>query len=285
MRQFSKARRRLAAGAFLMVAGPVALGSVAYACQSLSTLHANPGTAAAGSQVTLYGKNYGSSAANSNIEIRLDTRDGRIIHEFTPRAVIDNQPITIPADVAVGAHTLLATQRNLSTGTPQSGSPGRTTLTVTPAAGRVASEGSAASAAAATSSSPVAATPVAATPAAPAAVTAPAASSAAASVASAPAAAAPVAAQAPAAAAAAPAAAVADSAAAASVVATPAGPAGPAAPDAAQVTVGGLLPASSSSSSVLPGLTLGAGLALVLLSLGAFLKSSRNVRSDTPLAG
>jgi hypothetical protein len=281
MRQFSKSRRRLAAGAFLIVAAPVALGSVAYACQSLSTLHANPGTSPAGGSITLYGKNYSSAATSSVISIRLDTRDGRVIGTFSPRSILDNVTVTVPGDVAVGQHTLLATQTTAA-GNAVSGSPGRTTLSVT--AARTSTQGSAASAAAATSSEPVAATPAAAAPAAPAAVSsAPAIATAAAAGTSAARIDAPVA---PAASpAAAPTAAVATESVATNVVAAPAAPAAPAAAEAAQVTVGGLLPASSSSNSILPGLTLGAGLALVLLSLGAFIKSSRNVRSDAPLAG
>ena len=287
MRQISKTRKRLATGAFLIVAGPVALGSVAYACQSLTTLHVNPGTAAAGSTVQVFGKNYSSNVASSPILIRLDTRDGEIIGQFSPRSIIDNQPVTIPASVAAGAHILLATQTT-ATGNAVSGSPGRADIIIT--AARTTSQGSAASAAAATSGDPVAATPAAATPASPAvAAVTPAADAAVATVASGPAA--RTAAPAPAPATTGAAAAAADAAVAADVATTPAaaagpsGPAGPSAPDAAQVSVGGLLPASSSTSSILPGLTLGAGLALVLLSLAAFIKSSRNVRSDGPLAG
>ena len=283
MRQFSKSRRRLAAGAFLIVAGPVALGSVAYACQSLQTLHANPSnTAAAGSTITLYGKNYSDSATSTPIRIRLDTRDGRLLGEFSARKILDNVSVTIPADVAVGAHTLLAVQHT-STGSLTSGGPGRADVTIT-AAGRSASSGSAASPAA-PASEPVAATPAAVTPAAAAAASAPAAAKVATGTP-----AARTAAPAPAPAAAAPTAAAAGDTAAAAV-ATPAAPAGPTAPtaaaaiEAAQVSVGGLVPASSDSNSILPGLTLGAGLALVLLSLGAFIKSSRTVRSDVPLAG
>ncbi len=283
MRQMSKTRKRLAAGAFLVVAGPVALGSVAYACQSLATLHANPASSAAGGTVTLFGKNYSSNVTSSNIDIHLDTRDGAVIGSFAPASVL-NGSVTMPAGTAAGVHTLVATQFT-ATGSAVSGTPGRATVAVT-VAGRTSADGASAAPAAATSSDPAVATPTAATPAAPAApvgvsaapalaVAAPSAPVAgatsaapAANVASTPAAEAAVAGAAPIVAA--------PDAAVAAPTASAAGP--------ASVNVG-LLPASSESASVLPGLTLVAGLALVLLGLVAFLKSGRNIIGRSPLAG
>jgi len=286
MRQMSKTRKRLAAGAFLVVAGPVALGSVAYACQSLATLHANPSSSAAGGTVTLFGKNYSSSATSSNIEIHLDARGGPVLESFSPRSVLDNVLVTLPPGTAAGVHTLVATQ-STSSGNAVSGTPGRATVSVT-VAGRTSADGASAAPAAATSSDPAAATPTAATPAAPAAAPA------AVSAAPAQAVAAPTAPAASGAGSAAPAANVASTpaaqaavAGAAPVVAAPdAAVAAPTASAAGPASVNvGLLPASSESASILPGLTLVAGLALVLLGLVAFLKSGRNIIGRSPLAG
>jgi hypothetical protein len=282
----SRTRRRLAAGAFLVVAGPVALGSVAYACQSLATLHANPNAAAAGASVTLFGKNYSSSASSTPIVIHLDTRDGAAIASFPPASILNGTAV-IPAGTAAGTHTLVATQYTAA-GNAVSGTPGRASVSVT-VASRTSADGVAAGPAATASSGTVAATP-AVTPAAPAAsaaapaavASAPAQSVAAGSVSST-GSAAPVAnvASTPAASAAVPSAAPAVSAPEAAAAAPSASVAGP-----ASVNVG-LLPASSQSTSILPGLTLVAGLALVLLGLVAFLKSGRSIlgRSFSPLAG
>ena len=282
MRQMSRTRRRLAAGAFLIVAGPVALGSVAYACQSLATLHANPRAAAAGSSVTLFGKNYSNSATSTNIEVHLDSRSGPVIASFAPTSVLSGTA-TIPAGTAAGTHTLVATQYT-NTGNAVSGTPGRASVAVN-VAGRSAADGESVAPAAPASADTPAATPAAVTPATPAAAPA------AATAAPAQAVAAPTAPSASAAAPAAP---------AASVASTPsAAPAAPAvaAPDAAVASTPaaaapasvnvGLLPASAESTSILPGLTLVAGLALVLLGLVAFLKSGRNIvsRGFSPLAG
>ena len=280
MRQMSRTRRRLAAGAFLIVAGPVALGSVAYACQSLATLHANPPSAAAGGTVSLFGKNYSSASTSTNIEIRLDGREGPVIASFPPSSTISGNA-TIPAGTATGTHTLVATQFT-NTGNPVSGTPGRASVTVTVAA-RTAADGASTAPAAATDQ---AAAPTAATPATPAAGPAAATAAPAQSVAAppAPAAAANGAPAAPVAnVASTPAAAAATSAPA--VAAPDAAAAAPTAPAAGAASVDvGLVPASAESTSVLPGLTLVAGLALVLLGLVAFLKSILG-RSFSPLAG
>ena len=282
MRQMSRTRRRLAAGAFLIVAGPVALGSVAYACQSLATLHANPRSAAAGSTVTLFGKNYSSSASSSNIDIHLDARSGPVIATFGPSSVL-NGTATIPAGTAAGTHTLVATQTT-SAGNAVSGTPGRATVVIT-VAGRTSADGAAAGPAATASTDATAATPAAVTPATPAASAASSAAAPAQAVA-APSASAPASggAAAPAAGVAAPSAPAA-AASAAPAVSAPDAAAAPSAPAAGASSVNvGLLPASSESTSILPGLTLVAGLALVLLGLVAFLKSVRG-RSFSPLAG
>lgn len=291
MRQISTTRKRLAAGAFLIVAGPVALGSAAYACQSLATLHANPAAASAGSTVTLSGKNYGfatTGTQNSNIEIHLNTRTGPVIGTFAPVASRRlNGTVIIPAGTPAGDLTLVATQYT-PTGNAVSGTPGRASVVVS-VASRSTGQASAPAAAAATSSEPVAATPAQVTSAAatPAAVSREAAAPAAATASPSVAAPANAAAPAPGAVAVAEAATVA----AATQTVTPAlaapdaaGPTAPTAAGSTEVNAGLLSATSDSSSNVLPGLTLAVGLALVVLSLGAFLKSGRNLFGGAPLA-
>jgi hypothetical protein len=292
MRQISKSQRRLAAGAFLIIAAPIVATSVAYACQTLATLHANPRSTTAGSTVQVRGTNYSSNASSTPIEIRLDGRTGRLLASFTPRSTLVNENVVIPADVAAGTHTLLATQYT-SGGNAVGGTPGRASLVITVAA-RTSSDGATAAPVATASTDSGAAAPVAATPAevTSAAQTAPATSGGAAAATQA-APATPAAAAATNSIASAPS--VADGT-------TPAGPAAPTAPAAAAPAAAaetasaagpasvnvGLLPASATdSSSSLPGLALAAGLAMVLLALGAFIKTGRNMlgRGTTPLAG
>ena len=302
MRQFSTIQRRLAVGAFLITAGPVALGSAAYACQSIVTLQV-PETASAGSTVTVSGANYqamvfgpdvsapsvpGGPTGNSPIEFRLDERDGRIIGTGSTGSTRKfSAQVTIPSDVAAGVHTIIAMQYRAD-GTLVSGGPGRDSLTVSAAGGsRTSAEGTVAAPAAAPASGTAAAAPAAAAPVASAPAAAAAAQTSAARDAgttAAPTAAAPTGAAAVESVATAPAAAATSAAPAASAdAASPA----PASASGAASSLGSLVPASSESSNVLPGLTMAVGLALVLLSLGAFVKSGRNMlgRGFTPLAG
>jgi hypothetical protein len=301
MRQFSTFQRRLAVGAFLITAAPVAMGSVAYACQSIVTLHA-PATAQAGSTITVEGNNYqamvfgpdvsapnvpGGPTGNSPIEFRLDERDGRVIGTASTGSTRKfSAQVTMPSDVAAGVHTIIAMQYR-SDGTLVSGGPGRDSLTVTAAGGsRTAAEGTVAAPAAAPASGTAAAAPAAAAPVASAPAAAAAAQTSAARDAgttAAPTAAAPTGAAAVESVATAPAAA----ATSAAPVASTTDAASPAPASGAASSLGSLVPASSESSNVLPGLTMAVGLALVLLSLGAFVKSGRNMlgRSFTPLAG
>ena len=295
MRQINKTQRRLAAGAFLVVAAPVVLTSVSYACGGIATLHANPLSAAAGSTVELFGKGYSDSALNSNIEIRLNDRNGPVLQSIAPTRVLTGS-LVLPAGTAVGEHTVIATQFNAS-GVPISGTPGRATVKVTAAPlstrvgavtgdqAAVVAPGSSASSAAPAAAQVVTA-PAAAAAAASATSAAPASAAPSASVATpvAPAAAAPVAAES------ASASVTSDTAA----VSTPAANA-TAAPSAAAATSpataafngSGLVPVSSDAASNLPALALAGGLALMLLSLAAFFKSGRNMlggRGFTPLA-
>ena len=141
MRRRCSWRWRLAAAALVVLGSPVALGSVASA-GSLATLHATPFQVQPGGTVLLLGKNYSSSASSSNIEIRLDGRQGPVLASFSPRSsigqsstyvgdvhVVVRQPITIPVGTSLGNHTLVAIQHTQS-GNLISGAPGRASIEV-----------------------------------------------------------------------------------------------------------------------------------------------------------
>lgn len=306
-------KRRLFTGMFALATVPVAAASVAYACQSLATLHANPNSGAAGTEVVVTGTNY--SATGSNIDIRLDSRNATPIKSIPATKTI-NTTVVIPAGTAVGYHTLIATQNN-SSGVPASGTPGRASFNVTAASSSAASNDSAAGPAASeeSASGGAAAAPASSEPtrseessqpatASQATGTEPAATDASGSAPidagaqpAAPAAsqrpAAATAVERPATASVAPATAPVEQApvlasdavavdAPAAVDTAPVAPAAPA-PVALVPTAAGERP------SMLPGLSLAAGLALVLIGLGAFWKSGRATmfggRNFTPAAG
>ena len=310
MRLTSTTWRRLTTGAFLMVAGVVAMSSVTYACVPLATLHANPTSAAPGSTVQLFGKYYsgggsGAAAGGSPIEVHLNTRTGPVIASFPAGSTTIEGTWTIPASMAGGEYTLVATQYT-ATGDAVSGTPGRATVVVSGVGNRTAAEATFGSApvasnhSAATTSGPVASGPAASARAVPA----PAAS-----------AAPPVRLAPPAIDGSAgalqggvgsspvggtggvpvpsdvstPPVGVVE-ASAAPVVPAPEAAVGESAPpvDRAAVTIGVLQPSPGSSTSAVPVLALAAGVALVLLGVGALVKSGRNVLGGhrvTPLAG
>jgi hypothetical protein len=123
-------KRRLFVG-FAIVAVPVGLASAAFACQVLATLAVNPTAGARGTKVTATGGNYSASSSASDVKIHLDSREGRVL--ATTRAASSGSisvDFTIPSEVTVGYHTLVATQFNAN-GTPKSGTPGRASFQVT----------------------------------------------------------------------------------------------------------------------------------------------------------
>ncbi|HET7489530.1 MAG TPA: hypothetical protein VFJ85_16505 [Acidimicrobiales bacterium] len=144
------------------------MASVAYACQTVTTAQVSPGSAAAGTAVTVTGNNYGTNTTTLTtwgpITIRIDDVENpanilaTVPTPVQPATGSFSVSVTIPAGTSVGSHTIIVTQQNASNGTPKSGSPGRASIDVT------ASGASASSAAAAPvpASSDTAATPAAA---------------------------------------------------------------------------------------------------------------------------
>lgn len=128
-------KRRLLISIFALAMVPLLAGSAAYACQRLVTLHANPSSAAAGSEVEVRGQNYTNDPKASNVDIRLDRRSGPVVLASVAPANLGPSGsfklnVTIPAGTAIGDHILIATQ-TLASGAPCVGCPGRANLTVT----------------------------------------------------------------------------------------------------------------------------------------------------------
>jgi hypothetical protein len=102
----------------------------------LATLKAAPSSVAVGQTVGVTGVNYSNDmAAFTQVQIRLDSRSGPVLKEVVPnQARRISTTINVPANTASGDHLLIATQNSIASGTPKSGTPGRTTLRVQGAA-------------------------------------------------------------------------------------------------------------------------------------------------------
>lgn len=290
---YSRTGRNLCVAAFGVVVAPLLVGSVAYACTNLSNLQANPGSGAAGATIRVTGSNFRTEVGVSGpVEIQLDSRSGPVIATL-PMASINavgrtiSLDVPIPASAALGFHTLIATQRNVSTRALLSGFPVRATYKVTAAAVSRATEATEAAAPAADAVEPVAPAAVATSaarvvapdvPVAQAVAAAPRTATAPAAVDAAPVA--PVAPVEPASSPALPVAAVVADSPVASAAMTTSSPAAAMPTDVADSATfsGGLLPAGTGGEpSALPTLTLALGAGIVLLSLLAFVKSGRSV--------
>jgi hypothetical protein len=120
---------------FGALAAVVGLASAAYACAALTTLELSPNKARPGATVTVSGGNYvrNQDAANpthTDVEIRLDTRRGRILAVTQPTADRRISTTFEVPQVKAGWHTVLATQYRNSDGAPVAGTPGRAQLKV-----------------------------------------------------------------------------------------------------------------------------------------------------------
>ncbi len=303
MRRSYRAHRRLGLAAVGLVAAPLLVASAAYACTSLANLQANPGSGQAGATITVTGSNFRNTATSGPVEIRLDSRTGPVIaslatSEINPVGRTISVAVPISSDAALGFHTLLATQRDTSTGALLSGFPVRASYMVNgPAARESATAATGEQAVVVAPPTPASAVPAAAAAAGPAVLTTPDRSVPSAAVQAEPVVgtterADPTANRStggparPTASAASPSAAPLAGTAAPLVVApvpVDAAPASPAVATSASPTLStetsstGLIPTAASASSRLPGFALLAGVAIVLLSLLASVKSGRSV--------
>ena len=128
-------RRRVG---FLLIFGalvPLAVAATAWACGVLATLKADSTVAAPGQQLTVTGINYANDMTQfTPVQIRWNSRTGPQLAEAAPVATRIEAQVTVPRDAAPGWYSLNATQYNVNTGAPKSGTPGRTTLRVQGAA-------------------------------------------------------------------------------------------------------------------------------------------------------
>ncbi|MDQ6848681.1 MAG: hypothetical protein M3070_01580 [Actinomycetota bacterium] len=128
-------RRRL--GFFLISGAAVSLIAVstAWACGVLATVSLNKAATAPNTSVNVTGEHYSTSATNTPVSIRLNSRNATPLGTATPDGSGRiNTNVTIPASTSPGWYVVLATQNNITTGVPKSGTPGRSSLRVSGAA-------------------------------------------------------------------------------------------------------------------------------------------------------
>lgn len=110
--------------ALAMLAVPLVVAATALACGSLATLKLNRATAAAGDQVQARGGNFNTSPRASTVQLRFNSRNGRVLWEGRPGP---NGRFTatfaMPA-ARRGYYVVLATQTGPD-GRPAAGTPGR----------------------------------------------------------------------------------------------------------------------------------------------------------------
>jgi hypothetical protein len=117
----TKTYRRCLVG---LVAGAAAImtpAAMAWACVGLVSLTATPNTAQPGGTLTVVGKEF---AAKAPVLIHLDTITGPVLATAPPpTSTMTSQfkiQVTLPADISVGPHLLIATQdeHNMNGGNP-----------------------------------------------------------------------------------------------------------------------------------------------------------------------
>ncbi|MGH8571619.1 MAG: hypothetical protein ACREX8_03460 [Gammaproteobacteria bacterium] len=123
-------RRRVGFLFICSAAIPIAIfAATAWACGTLTTLSSSPKAAAPNGTITVTGRNYGAVPANTNVQLRWNSRSGPIIKEVTPAELLTGTQVAVP-NVSPGWYVINATQFNATTGVAKTGTPGRTTVRV-----------------------------------------------------------------------------------------------------------------------------------------------------------
>ena len=120
-------------GILLVLAGaavPLAIVSIAYACGRLVSLHLDPSTARAGAQVSGFGRNYNATPRFGAVELRFNSRTGRILWQGRPDELGRISPTFTVPRARPGYYTIIATQYSAD-GIPAAGTPGRDVLRIT----------------------------------------------------------------------------------------------------------------------------------------------------------
>ncbi|HTN24649.1 MAG TPA: hypothetical protein VL120_11720 [Solirubrobacteraceae bacterium] len=122
-----------------LLAVPVTMAGVAYACTALATITTSSPSAVAGSVVTVAGKGFApfdpADISTAPALVHMDSITGPVLAQAAPTS--NNAGGTFSVDVTVpnvpaGDHVIVVTQNDV-TGAPAYGTPARTVLSVVPA--------------------------------------------------------------------------------------------------------------------------------------------------------
>jgi len=163
MRSFGFRKRALLLVALGLIAVPLSMAAVAYACTAVATLSNSPGAASAGSTVTVSGKGFGNhdpSVASSNgpAEIHLGSLSGPVLATASPSGTDKGFSVqmTVPPGTPAGDTFIVATQQQAD-GRPVFGTPARQAFTVMPSSAAQSPTPSAVASGAASAAPPAAA--------------------------------------------------------------------------------------------------------------------------------
>ena len=125
----SKRRAVSTLAVVVVLAVPLAVASLAFACGRLATLKLDRASGRAGATVDAVGRNFNTNAAASPVALRFNSRNGRVLWEgrADQRGMV-RATFTIPRARA-GHYVIVATQE-VAEGRPAAGTPGRAPLRV-----------------------------------------------------------------------------------------------------------------------------------------------------------
>jgi hypothetical protein len=125
----ARRRAKLTLAAVAVLAVPLAIASMAFACARLATLKLDRAGGTPGARVGAEGRNFSNDAASSPVALRLNSRRGPVLWEGRPnRRGRIRASFTIPSARA-GHYVILATQQTAE-GRPAAGTPARAPLRV-----------------------------------------------------------------------------------------------------------------------------------------------------------
>lgn len=134
-------RRRVG---LVFAGGPLlALVLAATAAGQGSTLQVNVQEPTPGQAITVTGNNFSAAAGNSPVNIRLSSRNGRVLSSPTPNSLgVITATFPVPPDLSPGWYLILATQTTTANNRTRAFTPGRTRIHVrAPGAARGAAGG------------------------------------------------------------------------------------------------------------------------------------------------
>lgn len=122
-------QRLIIVGLLATAAIPLIVAATAFACANLAVLKLNRANAKAGDPVTAVGRNFSTAKQASEVTVRFNGRNGRILWQGRPDGAGRIKPSFTTPRARAGDYVIVATQLTAS-GTPVGGTPGRAPLRI-----------------------------------------------------------------------------------------------------------------------------------------------------------